>query len=466
MARKPVAGRRRPSERRDRGRHRGHRPRRRGPSALAFTSLALIALAAGVAAWLWVTGPATEADLRAGAPAYIAALPPPAAAPAPAEPGTAEPATPEAAAGTETGTAAPPPPEVVPAAPPSPPPDAAPAPPVKAEKAPPPAPPVKAEKAPPPAPPERKAPEPAPPTAASAPKAAPPSQAARAVPETPPPPSKRADALTPAPDPALVEQGRDGPLPVVSLDGREAWQVYARPMNAAEKRPKIALVISGLGLSSAATEAAIQRLPGGVTLSFAPFADNLDQWIRLARAAGHEVLINLPMEPIEYPVHDPGPRTLLTSLSEAQNLDRLEWALSRVTGYVGINNFMGSRFTTSTESLRPVLTEIKRRGLLFLDSRSSARSVAPDIAREIGLPHAVNNRFIDNEASRSAIDGRLAEAERLATRRGYAVAMGFPYPVTIERVAAWATGLEGRGVVLAPVSAIARIEMTQQAETR
>jgi len=456
MARKPVAGRSRLSERHGRSRSpsRGRAAaRRQGPSALAVTNLALIALAAGVVAWLWMTGEATEATLRSAAPGYSAKLPPPAAAPPVAAPAPAAPETPKPAAPPTQETAAGAP-EPAPAetAPPDP-----------ARVTPPPK--TLAPTTPPPTTPAPKAPlAKAPPPGAQP--ATPAPQTARATPETSPPaaPTERKDALAPAPDPALIEQGRDGPLPIVSLDGRAAWQVYARPLDADEKRPKIALVISGLGLSAAATQAAIQRLPGGVTLSFAPFADNLDQWIRLGRAAGHEILLNLPMEPINYPVHDPGPRTLLTGLTEAENLARLEWALSRVTGYVGVNNFMGSRFTTSAEALRPVLAEIKRRGLLFLDSRSSARSVAPDIAREIALPHAVNNRFIDNEASRSAIDGRLAEAERLAKRRGYAVAMGFPYPVTIERVAVWAAELDSRGVVLAPISAMARIELTRKAE--
>lgn len=266
-----------------------------------------------------------------------------------------------------------------------------------------------------------------------------------------------ADRLAPAPDPALIEQGPDGPLPIIGPDGREPWIVYARPFDAADRRPKIAIVVNGLGLSSAATEAAIQRLPGGVTLSFAPFADDLGDWIRLARAAGHEVLLNLPMEPLNYPSNDPGPRTLLTSLPAAQNIDRLQWALSRVSGYVGVTNFMGSRFTTVPEAMRPVLEEIKHRGLMFVDSRSSARSIAADIAHDLRVPFAMNVRFIDNEASRAMIDARLAEVEQIAKRDGFALAMGFPYPVTLERIAAWSATAAERGYTLVPVTAIAKL---------
>jgi len=269
-----------------------------------------------------------------------------------------------------------------------------------------------------------------------------------------PPPGEK---LAPAPDPALIEPGPDGPLPIIGRDGREPWVVYARPFDLADRRPKIAIIVNGLGLSSAATEAAIQRLPGGITLSFAPFADDLEDWIRLARAAGHEVLLNLPMEPLNYPSNDPGPRTLLTSLPAAQNIDRLQWALSRVSGYVGVTNFMGSRFTAVPDAMRPVLEEIKRRGLMFVDSRSSARSVAADIARDLRVPFAVNARFIDNEASRAMIDARLAEVEQIAKREGFALAMGFPYPVTLERIAAWSATAAERGIVLVPATAIAKL---------
>ncbi len=214
-------------------------------------------------------------------------------------------------------------------------------------------------------------------------------------------------------------------------------------------------MISELGLSAAATDVAIQQMPSQVTLSFSPYAENLAQWINLARAAGHEVLINLPMEPLNFPANDPGPQTLLTSLSEQQNLERLNWSLNRVTGYVGVSNHMGSRFTATPEALKPVLQAINTRGLMFLDTRQTPRSVAVKLATEIGLPRAFNNRSLDQEASRVAIDARLAEIEKVARENGAAVAMGSPYPVTFERVLGWLPSLEGKGFALAPISAVA-----------
>ena len=270
-----------------------------------------------------------------------------------------------------------------------------------------------------------------------------------------PPPAQTRGGLRPAPDPALIEQSSFGPLPRIGANGREPWQAYARPVASGDDRPRIAVILSGLGLSSAATEAAIQGLPGEVTLAFQPFADNIQQWIRLARAAGHEVLLNLPMEPVDFPANDPGPRALFVTLSPDENEERLRWALSRVTGYVGVVNHMGSRFTTSRESMQPILAEIKARGLLYVDARSSARSIATVMASQMQVPRAINDRFLDSrEVSRVTIDARLIELERIAKDAGVSIAIGQAFPVTIERIREWAQTLESKGLALVPVSAV------------
>ena len=303
----------------------------------------------------------------------------------------------------------------------------------------------------------KKTPEPENPKATAA---APAPTAAPIAPPTATPVEKQVAALPSGavphgPDPALIEHGRQGPLPMIGPDGRQPWQTYARPFDDKDKRPRIAVVITDLGLSGAATETAIQQLPGSVTLSFSPYAKGLDQWANLARAAGHEVLLDLPMEPLDYPEQDPGPYTLLTSLDPKQNLFKMQWLLSRATGYVGVTNHMGSRFTTSGPDLKPVLEQIKARGLLFLDSRSSEQSIAAKLAKETGMAWAINSRFIDPTASRDAIDNQLAEIQKIAKKTGYAVAMGSAYPVTIERVAAWIPKAEAAGFAIAPVTAIA-----------
>lgn len=262
-------------------------------------------------------------------------------------------------------------------------------------------------------------------------------------------------ALGPAPDSALISEGAKGPLPVIGPDGRQAWMVYARPFTAGDDRPRIAIVLGGLGLSQSATNAAIQQLPGEVTLAFAAYTSNLSGWIAEARAAGHEVMLQVPMEPFNYPANDPGPHTLLTTLTPEANIERLEWLLGRSTGYVGITNFLGGKFTASAEHLKPVLLSLKERGLMILDSRASRNSVAGPVSASLGIPHAVNNRFLDSEASRVAIDARLFELERIAKSTGSAVGVGSPFPVTIERIASWAPTLDEKGIVLAPISALA-----------
>ncbi len=280
-----------------------------------------------------------------------------------------------------------------------------------------------------------------------------------AVPSAALPALPRKLVLAPAPEPALLVAGRFGPLPVIADDGREAWRVYARPFPQERDRPRIAILMQDLGLSQEQTNAAIQQLPGSVSLGFTPYARRLDQWIALSRAAGHEVLLQVPMEPFDFPTSDPGPHTLLTSAGADENLERLEFLLSRFSGYVGVYNRMGDRFTSSTESLRPVLQSLRERGLLFIDARTSGTSVAGRIADDLGLPHALNNREIDQVASRVAIDAKLIDLENIARQEGQAIGIGRPYPVTLERLAQWAAGLEAKGIDLAPISAmIARDE--------
>jgi polysaccharide deacetylase 2 family uncharacterized protein YibQ len=263
------------------------------------------------------------------------------------------------------------------------------------------------------------------------------------APETPP-------AAEPDPQQAAI------PLIPPAPEELAYWERYRQPFNMADQRPRIAVVLSGLGLSDSATEAAINKLPAAVTLSFSPYARDLERWIALARARGHEVMLDLPMEPTTFPTEDPGPQGLLTHLTAEDNLDRLDWVLSRGSAYVGLAGVMGSRFTASRSDMEPILKDIKQRGLIYLDRRTTENSVVPEVAREIGLPAAVNNRSVDErQASRVAIDARLAQIERIALSDGSAVAMAQPYPVTIDRLADWATELTARGFVMAPISALA-----------
>lgn len=263
--------------------------------------------------------------------------------------------------------------------------------------------------------------------------------------------------LKPVPDPALVAAGNQGPLPIVAADGRKAWQVYARPLPAGlGAGPRIALVVSGLGISDSATAHAIKTLPPEVTLSFAPYGGNLQRWITKARAAGHEVLLELPMEPFGFPQNDPGPYTLLTSLSPADNVGRLEWLLSRFTGYVGVMNYQGARFTSEPGSLGPVLSAIKSRGLMYVDNGASNRSLAPKLANDTALPSALATRNIDPVQSPEIIANSFKALETAAKDDGSAVGVASGFPVTVDALSDWAATLKDKGVTLVPVSAMAR----------
>lgn len=260
----------------------------------------------------------------------------------------------------------------------------------------------------------------------------------------------------PAPDKALTESSRHGQLPKIAADGSRAADVYARPVKPLPDRPdapRIAVVVSGLGIGATATNDALNNLPGAVTLAFAPYAENLERLVARARNDGHEVLLQVPMEPQDYPENDPGPQTLLTSLDAGQNVDRLHWLMSRMQGYVGLMNFMGARFTASEPALQPVMKEANKRGLLFLDDSSSPRSIAGQVAGASGLAFAKADLTIDNIPSPAEIDRALGRLEAMARDRGLAVGVASALPASVDRITKWAKAAEGRGVLLVPISA-------------
>ena len=255
-------------------------------------------------------------------------------------------------------------------------------------------------------------------------------------------------------DPALVENTAQGPLPRIADDGRKPMTAYAVPAPVAGKKFKIAIVVNGLGMSALATKTALDALPSGVTLGFVPYASDVGQWVTQARARGHEVLLEIPMEPFDFPDSDPGPHTLRAGQEEDANIQRLSWALSRFTGYAGVTNLFGQRFLSDTEALSPVLTSLNRRGLYVFDNGAASQSVLPTVASQLGMPAAQSGAALDTIQTALEIDHRLSELETQARANGSAVGSAFLYPVSIARIAEWARGLESRGFVLVPVSAI------------
>ncbi len=256
-------------------------------------------------------------------------------------------------------------------------------------------------------------------------------------------------------DPALLEQSNQGPLPKIAEDGRKPFNVYAAPAPRNDTKHRIAIVVTDMGMRARNTRHAIAELPQEVTFAFSPYASNLIEWGEEARRTGHEVLVMVPMEPENYPQNDPGPFTLLASSSTRENVNLLKSSLGRLTGYVGIINHMGSRFTAAADSLRPVLDELQRRGLMMVDSRASQYSRAVNMSRAIGLPSAYNNRYVDDNLAPDAISAELAELEQYAQTVGSAVGVAHNYPVTINAINRWAAGLEARGFILVPITAVA-----------
>lgn len=257
----------------------------------------------------------------------------------------------------------------------------------------------------------------------------------------------RGGGLPAAPIAGLYAPGPGGPLPVIAADGRTASQAYARPYRDTGK-PRVALVIGGLGLNAQATRRAIETLPSEVTLSFVPYAEGLQGWIDLARAHGHEVLLEAPMEPLDYPDNDPGPYTLMAADPPQETVRRLEWLLSRATGYFGVTNYLGGRFLESDKGMGAFLGAMRQRGLAFVDDGSAAKRPGG------GAPRASADRIVDDQLDADAIDRQLLQLEAAAVRDGSALGSGFAYPLTLQQVQQWAGSLEQRGYSLAPASAV------------
>ena len=213
-------------------------------------------------------------------------------------------------------------------------------------------------------------------------------------------------------------------------------------------------MVGGLGVGAAKTTDAIMKLPPAVTLAFTPYGSDPARLAERARAQRHEILLQIPMEPFDYPDNDPGPQTLLTTLDAEQNLDRLYWHLSRFQGYAGIANFMGARFVVADTVMQPIVREAAKRGLGYLDDGSAPRSVASSLAAGLAMPFAKADLSIDAVPTAVEIDRALARLEGLAKERGLAVGVASALPVSIERIGAWTRTLESHGVMLVPLTTV------------
>ena len=260
-------------------------------------------------------------------------------------------------------------------------------------------------------------------------------------------------ALAAAPLPGLSERSGSRRLPKISDDGATPASAYARPFADPLGRPRVAVILGGLGINRTHTTSAINELPPEITLSFVPHAKNLQGWIDRARAAGHEVLIEMPLEPYEYGRVRPHPQTL-TVADIPGNGAKTDWLLSRATGYFGVVNYQGAKFATSRAAAEPMLGALAARGVAFLEDGSLPRSVFKASAAKTGLPFAAAAHTIDDKTDASTIEAKLLALETLAKEEGGALGAGFAYPVTIDVLRAWTERLEAKGMALAPASAL------------
>lgn len=229
-------------------------------------------------------------------------------------------------------------------------------------------------------------------------------------------------------------------------------QVYAAGFDPSDRRPRVGLILAGVGLNNADSDQAARTLPGGVTFALSPYADITPALLGDIRLAEHEYLLSLPMEPQSFPLKDPGDEALITRNTPEENEQRLHWALSRISGYVGVTGALGSmrgeRFANAPDAFNPILHELNARGLLYADPRPGAARLPYVWQRQVDV-------VIDDKPDDQAMDAKLAELDRIAAQHGSALGLaGAVRPETIARIATWANELPARGLALAPVSAL------------
>ncbi|RCK42786.1 divergent polysaccharide deacetylase family protein [Thalassospira xiamenensis] len=262
--------------------------------------------------------------------------------------------------------------------------------------------------------------------------------------------------VTKSPEPA-VSPDTGGISGGAHSDGPPPWQKFAALTPDTGTAPVIAIVIDDAGLDQPRTARTI-GLPGPVTISYLPYARDLQRQVNDARGRGHEVMLHMPMEPSSALV-DPGPHALRTGFDRDKILGEMTWMLDRFDGYVGVNNHMGSKFTSDPERMQVVMEVMKSRGLLFLDSKTSAKSVGFSMARQYDVPALERDVFIDDADDATKIAEMLARTEKVATNQGFAIAIGHPRDLTLEALQKWIPAIQAKGFVLVPVTDILRRSM-------
>jgi polysaccharide deacetylase 2 family uncharacterized protein YibQ len=263
-------------------------------------------------------------------------------------------------------------------------------------------------------------------------------------------------SLAKAPISGLVENSDQGPLPKIGLGGKKPSDAYARMVSANaihSDQPKIAIILGGMGLNDKLTARAARDLSGDITFAFAPYGPNLQDQVNAAREQGHEILLQLPLEPVGFPASNPGPKTLLADADTPTNLQNLQWHMSRFTGYAGVVNYMGGRFMAAPEAVKPMLSELKKRGLFFVEDGSLPLSSMDDVAQAVRQPVRHADVVIDASPDAQSIADALSKLEEQARSQGFAMGTGSGLAVTVDTVRDWAKSARDRGIILVPATA-------------
>ncbi len=282
-----------------------------------------------------------------------------------------------------------------------------------------------------------------------------------ALPPAAPPPLqiKEGQSLKAAPDPELTENDEYGPLPKISANGAKPWLAYAHPFKRAGSAPIIAIFITGVGMNKEASDAAL-RLPPEITLGISPCARQTQLWARAGRAMGREIMVDLPLEPVDASVDDPGPHALLGANKDEDNMRRLRWVLTRVPGIIGVDLSMGERFSSSPVAANAIYHFIASRGLLMAIAPGGPTEAQDVLLAQAVQPFVRADLRLDDVLQEQEIGHQLSTLENLARTRGYAFGMGHAYPITLKTLDAWQQALGKKGIILAPVSALARMNFS------
>lgn len=231
----------------------------------------------------------------------------------------------------------------------------------------------------------------------------------------------------------------------------EKKETKTLPVVPKKSKPQVALILHGVGLNSSETKKAIDKLSPSITLSFLPYGRTLEKDLAAAKEKGHDTLLSLPMEPLEYPQQDPGPLTLLTGVPERENLQKLEKILLHAKTCVGVCPYLGSRLTGVRTALRPLLKGIKDRGLVFIDTREISRSQVESLAQELSLPMRGAEEMISLSDTHETFIDKLEKLMRIAHEKGSSLGVIEISPYRVEQLAAWEKSLEDKTLELVPV---------------